>query len=501
MGRKFTVCAAVWLVIGIVFLCTGCVLIYVFAKLIRNKIDSSLPLKTGSDSYNDWVSPPAPIFFQIWVFDVTNHDEVLKLGAKPNLNQIGPFTYRETRRKGNITFTDHDTVLYREKQWFVFDRSLSCSKCDETRNFTTVNLPMLTIANLVQYEYNVVKDIVDFMLRLSKEHLFINLTVADLLWGYEDSLLKDAKTVFGLFNISLKMDDKFGLFYQKNGSDTGLYEIYTGTDSLDHFAEILRWNGNETLDFWTTPIANMINGSDGTMYPPFIDTSRAYYLFSSDVCRSLEIRYVNGYELKDIDLDRFVVPSMVFANASVNPDNLGYCTPHAPENCLPSGILNGSNCQNGAPVIFSLPHFLYGDETIQNRVDGMHPNQEEHQSVIDIEPMTGVVMNVAKRLQINAYVHNISNIIDVQNIHDYIVLPILWLNESAEIDDKSASDFKSKVLNPLKITEGVKYSLIAVGGLIVVVCLICVIIKCMFYKKRETELMPVTETTPILQGS
>lgn len=71
-----------------------------------------------------------------------------------------------------------------------------------------------TIANLVQYEYNVVKDIVDFMLRLSKEHLFINLTVADLLWGYEDSLLKDAKTAFGLFNISLKMDDKFGLFYQ-----------------------------------------------------------------------------------------------------------------------------------------------------------------------------------------------------------------------------------------------------------------------------------------------
>lgn len=49
MGRKFTVCAAVWLVIGIVFLCTGCVLIYVFGKLIRNKIDS--------------VSTPLPLFF------------------------------------------------------------------------------------------------------------------------------------------------------------------------------------------------------------------------------------------------------------------------------------------------------------------------------------------------------------------------------------------------------------------------------------------------------
>lgn len=42
---------------------------------------------------------------------------------------------------------------------------------------------------------------------------------------------------------------------------------------------------------------------------------------------------------------------------------------------------------SGAPVVFSLPHFLDSDPDIQHRVIGMNPNREEHQSVIDIEPV------------------------------------------------------------------------------------------------------------------
>ena len=39
-------------------------------------------------------------------------------------------------------------------------------------------------------------------------------------------------------------------------------------------------------------------------------------------------------------------------------------------------------------MIFSLPHFLDADPDIQHRVTGMNPNREEHQSVIDIEPVS-----------------------------------------------------------------------------------------------------------------
>ena len=59
-------------------------------------LSKGLPLTEGSTSYNNWISPPAPIYFQIWVMHVANADEVVQSGAKPVLVQKGPYTYRYT---------------------------------------------------------------------------------------------------------------------------------------------------------------------------------------------------------------------------------------------------------------------------------------------------------------------------------------------------------------------------------------------------------------------
>ena len=46
-----------------------------------------------------------------------------------------------------------------------------------------------------------------------------------------------------------------------------------------------------------------------------------------------------------ISLRRFVGPATELENATANPDNKGFCTPKT--NCLPTGLLNISNCQIG----------------------------------------------------------------------------------------------------------------------------------------------------------
>nr|KAG5697773.1 hypothetical protein BaRGS_026730 [Batillaria attramentaria] len=162
----------------------------------------------------------------------------------------------------------------------------------------------------------------------------------------------------------------------------------------------------------------MINGSDGTKYPPFIDTSRSYYLFSAQLCRSVEIAYTSTYKLKGIEVARFTIPQHVLGNVTENPENQGFCTPH--EDCLPGGLLNASVCREGAPLVFSQPHFLDGDPILLRNVVGMLPRRNEHQVFIDIEP-------------------------------------------TAVIDTKSADQFKDEVLQPLKIMQTVQYGLIAVG--------------------------------------
>lgn len=47
----------------------------------------------------------------------------------------------------------------------------------------------------------------------------------------------------------------------------------------------------------------------------------------------------------NIDVLKFAPNEYFFANASVNPDNAGFCTP--PGNCLPAGVLNLTNCLQG----------------------------------------------------------------------------------------------------------------------------------------------------------
>ncbi|XP_046362728.2 lysosome membrane protein 2-like [Haliotis rufescens] len=466
MVSKSSVCASICCVLGVALVVVGGALIVVFKNLIHSNIEKQVNLKEGSETYNDWLDPPVPIYFQVWVLDVINHDEVVSQGKRPSVVQKGPYTYREHRGKVNITFNDNDTVTYREDRSFEFKRHMSAGPESET--FTTVNLPMLTIANMIRFEYGFIQELADLILEGAGETLFLNLSVADILWGYEDKLLKDVDEILQR-TINKTIDDHFGLFYNQNGSDDGVYNINTGVKDPSHFALIRSWNFNSNLPYWTSPSANMINGTDGTMFPPFVDKSAPLYLFSSDICRSLDVKFNHDYDFKDISLASFVAPDSTFLNVTLNPDNAGFCTP--PGNCLPSGLLNVSACRQGAPVVMSQPHFLAADQSVINGVEGMHPMRAEHQTFVDVEPMTGVAMNVAKKLQINVYVEPVRHIKETEKITP-VFLPILWINESAAIDDKTARKFRDKVQEPIKITEAVQYGLITLGAFI----LICVIV-------------------------
>jgi CD36 family len=50
------------------------------------------------------VSPPVPVYMKLKFLTVENPDDVSN-GSKPQLKELGPFVYRETRRKENIEVT------------------------------------------------------------------------------------------------------------------------------------------------------------------------------------------------------------------------------------------------------------------------------------------------------------------------------------------------------------------------------------------------------------
>ena len=161
------------------------------------------------------------------------------------------------------------------------------------------------------------------------------------------------------------------------------------------------------MSIWANSYANMINGSDGTIFSPFVE-KKPIYLYNSELCRSLYLDYNETITIEDgIEVMGFKPTDYFFQDYKHNPENAGFCTP--PGNCLPAGVLNLSECVN-QPVIMSSPHFLFGDPKFLNDIEGLKPDSSKHITQLYLEPMSGVPMIANKRLQFNTLLRKDNNI-------------------------------------------------------------------------------------------
>jgi len=191
--------------------------------ILQNQISNQLPLTVYSDQVASWEVPPVPIYFQVWLWECVNVNDALH-GVKPYIVQRGPFTYLEHRRKEGVAFNENYTVSYRQKISYTFVPEMSV---DEELEITMVNTPLVTIVSLVRSQSNFTQEIFNFVAELFNESLFVKHTAREWIWGYEDLLLKEAKKIPILQD--LIPDDHFGYFYGQNGTDDGLYTVFTGT--------------------------------------------------------------------------------------------------------------------------------------------------------------------------------------------------------------------------------------------------------------------------------
>ncbi|RXN24608.1 lysosome membrane 2-like protein [Labeo rohita] len=390
----------------------------VFEKLINNKIKEQVVLENGTEAFSVWEDPPPPVYMQFYFFNLTNPAEVLN-GDKPVVLQIGPYTYREYRPKEEVKFMDNGTrVAAVNPKTYVFEPNMSSgSEADIVR---TVDIPVVTV--MEKFKDNIViRRIISDLMKANSIGIFGTFRVGDLLWGYEDPLLKLIKNI-------LQIDDHFGLFYKKNGTDDGEYVVFTGKKNYQDFARIDEWNGQRSI----------------------------YAQFESEV----SVRGVSGF--------RFVPPSEVFANLTINPDNAGFCVPAG--NCLGSGLLNVSVCKEDAPIIMSSPHFYQADDKFAQDVFGMNPNKEEHETLIDVNPLTGMLLRGAKRVQVNVYLHQIPGFSQTGKIRT-LVFPVMYLNESVVIDEESARKLYT-VVTEANVIINIPFIVISVGILLGVVFIV-----------------------------
>ncbi|XP_069834348.1 lysosome membrane protein 2 [Dendropsophus ebraccatus] len=438
-------------------------LAHTFMDTVEGQVKKATILKNGTEAYNNWVAPPPPIYMQFYFFNVTNPLEVLD-GEKPVVDEIGPYTYREYRPKEDVDFLENGTeVSAVSPKTYIFepDKSVGNPEVDLIR---TINIPIVTLLEISkQSEYfKYVKSFLDAVLKTYKEGIFVTRSVHELLWGYKDPVLSLVHALVP------HISDMFGLFYNMNATSDGTYVFQSGSSGYLDFARIVKWNGERNLKWWTSDTCNMINGTDGTSFHPLVNKDDILYMFSSDLCRSIFAVYESSDVVKGIPVFRFSPPAKVFANISINPDNAGFCVPKG--NCLPSGLLNVSMCKQGAPIILSSPHFYQSEQSVINSVVRIKPKKEDDETFMDINPLTGILIRAAKRIQVNVYVRQIPEYDITQNLQT-LYFPVMYLNESVLIDDQSAGKLRS-VLLEARVVANVPFIIMALGiifGIIFVV--------------------------------
>ncbi|KAM6221949.1 lysosome membrane protein 2 [Rhynchocyon petersi] len=419
----------------------------VFQKAVDQSVQKNIVLQNGTEAFKSWEKPPVPVYTQFYFFNVTNPAEILN-GETPQVIEVGPYTYREIRDKANIQFGDNGTTISAvSNKAYVFERNLSIGdpKIDLIR---TLNIPVVTAMEWAQNHF--LREIIEAMLKAYQQELFVTHTVHDLLWGYKDELM----SLISVFRPDIS--PYFGLFYKKNGTNDGDYVFLTGKDNYLNFTKILEWNGKKSLDWWRTEECNMINGTDGDSFHPLVSQDEKLYVFPSDFCRSVYITFSGFESVQGLPAFRYKVPAEILANTS---ENAGFCIPEG--NCLGSGVLNVSICKNGAPIIMSFPHFYQADEKFHSAIAGMHPNEEYHETFVDINPLTGIILRAAKRFQINVYVRKIDDFLETGNIRT-LVFPVMYLNESVFINKENAERLKS-VINTTLIISNIPYIIMALG--------------------------------------
>lgn len=257
----------------------------------------------------------------------------------------------------------------------------------------------------------------------------------------------------------------------------------SGVTDLKKLGLIDNFNGAPTMNFWATDECNRVDGTDGSQFPPHLmDKKQALQVFVKAFCRKFPLVYDTEVNIFDgVPAWRYKGPRDAFNHPSITKENQCFCHLESGK-CAPSGVFNATLCF-GSPIYSSYPHFLYGEESLFSKIDGLQPDESMHLSYADIHPRLAFPMMGASRFQINVQVTKINSIPELQNFNDEQILPVMWMEVTS---DTIPEEFRAMIYHSTFSANAIQLSL-RYGSLLVVTITVAVLVAGYYYNAKTEE--------------
>ncbi|XP_052121201.1 scavenger receptor class B member 1 isoform X3 [Frankliniella occidentalis] len=180
-------------VVSLALIVFGAIVAAFFTSWVDLYIEGEIVLKNGSQTFGWWKKPPVHPVMRVYIYNVTNADAFLNNAEKPVLNELGPYVYVETWEKVAVAFNDNGTVSFQQKKVFRFDPEQSVGDIEDM--VVVPNIPMLSATSQSKHAARFLRLAMASIMDILKIKPFVEVSVGQLLWGYEDPLLKLAKDV------------------------------------------------------------------------------------------------------------------------------------------------------------------------------------------------------------------------------------------------------------------------------------------------------------------
>ncbi|KAK9876984.1 hypothetical protein WA026_016014 [Henosepilachna vigintioctopunctata] len=258
--EKFNTCCAA---LSFLILISGILLSSSSSNLYHSILDKTLDFAPGKILYDKWLTASPPLHLDIYFFNWTNPEEFGIKSKKPTFVEVGPFRFDVRVEKTNMV-----QIQQRES---VHDL-----------NYTVTVLNQLSAAAVYR-----AKDL-NFFLRKSvsvslssMSSVQMTKTVGELLFeGAHFKILKFFRTMA----FTETIPDKFGFFYEKNGSSDGIFNIGAGHKN-NKMGMLYNWNGDNSTKFFDEECRN-IGGASMDFFTDNIN-GKMVEIFNPEICRKV----------------------------------------------------------------------------------------------------------------------------------------------------------------------------------------------------------------------